>query len=118
MNFESDWFMRQLESIAEGVARKVLKKPAEQEHKELDQFSGDDLLFFRLCALVAQKDFCAAEDLLWENLRPGDHAGLTLAVDVYRKIGEYSSETLEAHGFSRQEVLEGLERAQEFILSE
>ena len=106
--------MRQLEMLAEGAARKLLKKPPHTEYVDVKQFGGDDLIYYQLCALLARHEFCAAEDLLWEYLRPGDPACLPLAQEFYRKLGEHSDKSLEAHGFSRQEVQEGLERAREF----
>ena len=111
-----DWFLRQVESFAEGVARKFLDKPADhEEYVEVQQFAGDDLIYSRLCALLAQLEFCAAEDLLWEHLRPHDPDCLRLAEEIYRQLGAFPDETLEAHGFSRDEVREGLERAREYI---
>ena len=115
MNFESDWFLRQIEMLAEGAMRKLTKKPSHEEYVDVKQFGGDDLLWYRLCALLAKNEYCAAEDLLWENLRPGDEMSLALAIEFYRQIARHKDEILRAHGFSRQEALEGLERAQEYI---
>ena len=118
MDFGQDWFMRQVEAVAEGVARKLLNKPAHEEHVEVQQFGGDDLVYSRLCALLARLEFCAAEDLLWEHLRPHDLDGLLLAEDFYRQLGDFPDTVLDAHGFSRREVREGLTRAREFIKGE
>ena len=110
-----DWFLRQIESFTENFARKLLgKAPEHEEYIELRQYGGDDLVYSRLCALLAKLDFCAAEDLLWEHLRPGDPACLLLAEEFYRQMGDFGDDMLEAHGFSRQEVREGLERAREY----
>ena len=118
MNFGQDWFLRQLELMAEGAARKFFDKPAHEEHIELPQFSaGDDPVYCRLCALLARLEFCAAENLLWEHLRPGDPASLLLAEEFYRQLGSFGNDALEAHGFSRPEVREGLARAREYIAS-
>ena len=114
MNFEQDWFLRQIEMLAEGAARKLLKRPAHEEYVDVKQFGGDDLIYYRLCALLARHDFCAAEDLLWEHLRPEDPDQLPLVEEFYRQLGGFSNESLEAHGFSRREVREGLARAREF----
>jgi hypothetical protein len=116
MDFGQDWFLRQVESFAEGFARKLLGKPPEhQEYVEARQYGGDDLIYARLCALLARLEFCAAEDLLWEHLRPGDLDGLLLAEEFYRQLGGFGDGALEAHGFSRPEVGEGLARARAFI---
>jgi len=116
MSFNQDWFMRQAELLAEGVARKLLGKPStHHEFVDVKKFGADDLLHYRLRALLARRELCAAEDLLWDYLYPGDPACLALAEEFYRLLDEYSDYTLEAHNFTRAEVREGLERAKEYI---
>ena len=115
MEFGQDWFLRQIENVAEGAARKILRRPARQEHRDVRQFGGDDLVYCRLCALLARLEFCAAENLLWEHLRPGDPGSILLAEEFYRQLSDFGDDALEAHGFSRQEVRDGLERAREYI---
>ncbi len=115
MDFEKDWLIRQIDLLVEGAARELLHKPAPQETVRLQQFGGDDLLYYRICALLAQLEFCAAEDLLWENLRPDDPDSLELAEEIYRQMNEFGDKTLEAHGFSRQDITDGLERARKFF---
>jgi len=114
MEFNQDWFMRNIEMLAEGAMRKLLQKPNHEEFVE-ELPGGDDPVYYQLRALLAKHEFCAAEDMLWEYLRPGDPACLPLAEDFYREMGKADDDALEAHGFSRQEVREGLERAREFI---
>jgi len=117
MSFEQDWFLRQVETFAEGFMRALMNKPQEHEQiVDIQQSAGDDLAFYRLCALLARCEFCAAEDLLWEHLHPGERESLLLAEEFYRRLGEFEDSTLEAHDFSRQEVREGLDRARKFIM--
>lgn len=118
MSFQQDWFLRQVETFAEGFMRTLLNRPEEHEQIiDLQQSAGDDLVFYRLCALLAKREFCAAENLLWEYLLPGEYESLLLAEEFYRKLGEYEDGTLESHGFSRREIEEGLARAKTFILA-
>ena len=114
MDFNQDWFTRNIEMLGEGVARKLLKKPAHEEFVE-ELPGGDDPVWWQLRSLLAKHEFCAAEDMLWEYLRPGDRACLPMAEDFYKEMGKTDDSTLEAHGFSRREVKEGLERAREFL---
>ena len=115
MDFGQDWLIRQLEVIADGAMRKLMDKPTEQEHDNVWAFGADDLIHYRLCALLERLEFCAAEDLLWEHLQPGLQNALPLAEDFYRRLAAFSDNTLEAHNFSRQEVQGGLDRAKEFL---
>ena len=114
MDFNQDWFMRNIEMLSEGVARKLLQKPKHEEFVE-ELPGGDDPVWWQLRALLAKQEFCAAEDLLREYLRPGDPACLPLAEDFYRELGKHDDSALLAHGFSRREVAEGLARAREFL---
>ena len=115
MNFNQDWFMRNLEQMAESTARKLLgKKPVHEEFVEALP-GGDDPVWWQLRSLLAKHEFCAAEDMLWEYLRPGDPAGLPMAEDFYKEMGKYEDDALEANGFSRAEVQEGLARAKEYL---
>ena len=110
-----DWFMRQIESFAENAARFILDKPENEQVVELRQYAGDDLVYNRLCMLLARLDFCGAEDLLWAHLRPRSPSDLQLAEDFYKQLGGFGDDILEAHGFSREEVSQGLERAREYL---
>jgi len=114
MDFNQDWFMRNVEALAEGAARKLLgKKPAHEEFVE-ELPGGDDPVWWQLRQMLAKHEFCAAEDMLWEYLRPGDPACLPLAEEFYREMDKFDDQALEAHGFSRAEVREGLARAREY----
>jgi len=115
MDFAQDWLIRQLEVIADGAMRKLMDKPTTQEHHDVWAFGADDLIHYRLCALLEKMEFCAAEDLLWEYLQPGQEDALPLAEDFYRRLGAFRDDTLEAHEFSRPEVESGLLRAREFL---
>jgi len=115
MEFNQDWFMRNVEMLADGAARKLLgKKPAHEEFVEALP-GGDDPVWWQLRSLLAKQEFCAAEDTLWEYLRPGDPECLPMAEDFYKALGKADDDILEAHGFSRREVEEGLERARDFL---
>jgi len=115
MNFNQDWFMRNVEALAEGAARKLLgKKPVHEEFVEALP-GGDDPVWWQLRSLLAKQEFCAAEDMLWEYLRPGNPDCLPLVEDFYKEMGKHDDEALEAHGFSRREVEEGLARAKEYL---
>ena len=102
--------MRQIEQIIQFVARIVFHKDYlayEIVYADTDT-SGPDPLFLELSLLLKKKEFCQAEDLLFERLDDTDKRYLALAIDFYSRMNAYSDEVLEQNRFSREEILEGL----------
>ena len=66
-------------------------------------------LYLLLSALVRQGKLCQAEDLLFEALEDPGQMVLDAALRFYQDLNALSDETLEAQGFSREEILEGLQ---------
>ncbi len=107
--FEQDWVMRQIDILVEFVARTILKKDSvKYEIRDAENMTDTDLLFIKLRDLVAKREICKAEDLLFESFKKDDPDFLTLALDFYRSVNRLSEEELEAHDFSRREVEDGV----------
>ena len=53
-------------------------------------------------------DICGAEDLLFAESDPDDRRYLELAVDFYARLNDLTDAQLEAAGFGRDELEEGL----------
>ena len=109
MAFKQDWILRQIDMIIEFVSR-LLTGGGAARH------GADDLTELspmgrRLSELLAQGEICAAEDLLFERLDAGKPEDLRAAVEFYRRLNALSDDELEAGGFSRDEVAEGLRNA-------
>ena len=76
--YHQDWLMRQIEIIAETLARVLFRKtPARRADIVLQQKSGAPgaELTETLLAMVRAGELCAAEDLLYERLDPDDRDG-------------------------------------------
>lgn len=110
--YHQDWLMRQIEIIAETLARMLFQKtPARREDVVLQQKNGAPgaELTETLLAMVRAGELCAAEDLLYERLDPDDRGGLAAALCFYSALNALSDAELEAQNFSRDEILSGLE---------
>lgn len=112
MFMKQDWFMRQIEVLASAIAQLVFGGGgAEHEHREEGRENGGEALNGALWALVANGEIGRAEDLLFARLDWNDQNSLALALEFYQKLNRMTDEDLEAGGFSRQEVWEGLQEA-------
>ena len=109
MLMEKDWFMRQIEMTVQFVAKLVFhKNDIEYEIPDPQQLSGSDRLSLELRELVANGKIGQAEDLLFERMDTGDKRFLELALDFYKRLNDLNDEKLEAGGFTREEINEGL----------
>ena len=111
MSYHYDWLMRQIEAISA-----ILKYIASGERKhavaietEAPTVGGGNELYDRLQTLVAQGQYCRAEDLLFEMLETPSYPVLDAAQQFYEDLNRLPDETLEEHNFSREEILEGLQ---------
>ena len=101
--------MRQIEILMQFVARLIFKKDRiEYIVHDAGNLLETDLLYYELEKLLTETKICQAEDLLHERIDVGNNKFLELAVDFYRKLNEFSDETLEAANFSREEIYSGL----------
>lgn len=106
--FKNDYLMRQVETLVETVAHLVFqKKSADYQPGEV-RSSADDL-YFELHTLVEQGQINEAENRLYEGCDLNDVQCLEVAVDFYAHLNNLSDKELEAGGFSREEIQEGLE---------
>ena len=103
-----DWMMRQVDALARSIAYLVFQKESTgyvpagtAEDAALDE------LHRRLLEKVNAGDIGGAEDLLAES-DPDDRRYLELAVDFYARLNDLTDAQLEAAGFGRDELEEGL----------
>lgn len=73
-----------------------------------DRQGGSGQLAQALTSLLRQGQLGKAEDLLFEHLDPEDEGVLAAALDFYRQANALTDGELEAQGFTREELLEGL----------
>lgn len=102
-----DWMMRQVEAMARSIAMLVFHKEGTDYVPSGDQAA--DSLHRELMDRLEAGDLCGAEDLLFEAAEEGSMGCLEAGVDFYARLNEWSDAQLEAAGFGRDEVQEGLQ---------
>lgn len=109
MFIQQDWLMRQIETMAAAIAQLLLGKGGIEHdlREELGQGQAAELKS-RLAELLKEGRLGKAEDLLFDSLDEPDSSILAVAVDFYLQANAMSDEELEAQGFTRLELWEGL----------
>ncbi|MCL2377246.1 MAG: DUF6483 family protein [Defluviitaleaceae bacterium] len=103
---EQDWAMRQIQSLVQFIARTILNK--DHISYEIDEEAGQmGQLYNRLKELLLTDDICEAEDVLHDGFNESKDY-LRLAMWFYNELNMMTDEELEASGFSRDEIYEGL----------
>jgi hypothetical protein len=105
--------MRQIQMLAQFIARVVLGKDSVSYEINEGQTGETAELFIRLRELLTAGNINAAEDALHSNLHDGKHGTdfLHITMWFYGELNKMTDEALEASGFSREEIYEGLRDA-------
>lgn len=101
MIYQKDWLMRQIESIISAILNFLVCSSSE------NTFS-DSLLSGKIDGFLERGDICDGENWIYENLDDQNIQWLSVSIYFYKRLNEYSDEYLEAHNFSRDEILSGL----------
>lgn len=109
MFMHQDWLMRQIEMMTIAIAQLLLGKGRKEYdgNEDLGQKRAVDLKK-RLIKLLDEGRLGEAEDLLFFELDETDRSILATAIDFYKRANELSDEELEAQGFERSELWDGL----------
>ncbi len=111
--YNNDYILRQIELLGQGARVLLGKQEAGDEEAVITEdgiLSGEIFLLHRLRLLVHEGKIGEAEDLLFENLeRDRGGACFGAARTFYEELQALSDEELEAGGFSREEIAEGLD---------
>ena len=106
---EDDYMVRQTDALSNTIARLVLgKTDTGYTPTGRTEDAAADGLWFRLDQLVKAGAFNEAEDLLYEETDEDDQRFLAVAVDFYAHLNQRTDRELEAGGFTREEVGDGL----------
>lgn len=109
MEFEKDYVLRMAKELGDAIARLVFGRSLESVEEQ--EPGGAEVSLSRLLERAAGGDVGGAEDELFGQLRPGDSAGLQMALRFYLHLNEYPDSFLEAHDFAREEIWQGMRDA-------
>ena len=102
--------MRQIEMLVQAIARVVFHKDTvKYEIPDETNLRQTDLLYNEIKELIAEKQICDAEDLLFDRMDTQDTSYLELAIDFYQTVNLLDDEELERCNFTRDEISDGLQ---------
>ena len=109
MFMQQDWLMRQIEIMTKAITQLLFGKEGKEcmIEEEFEQEQSVKLKK-RLDDLLEEGQLGKAEDLLFFELDEGDISILAVAVYFYQRANIMTDEELEAQGFTRSELWEGL----------
>jgi len=109
--YEQDWILRQIYLTVQMIAKLVLnKETARYEIINEIKNTDSDILYIRLSKLIDIHAFNEAENLLYEYMDQRSEELLHVSIDFYNKLNEFDDKTLEKNDYSRQEIIDGLEK--------
>lgn len=109
--YRQDWLTRQIEIIAETLARILFHRGPVREQATAEQKATGapgETLAETLLAMVRAGEACRAEDLLYDRLDSEDSGTLLAALQFYSALNALPDEALAAQNFPRDEILSGL----------
>ncbi len=112
MNFENekDFIMRQIHEIIKLLIHLILGKNENQAEPSLAaKYNLSDSKHNQIKAMVDCGEINEAENLLFEKLDRADQSSVAELLFLYEYTSQQSSEFLEQHNYSKEEVLEGLQ---------
>ena len=110
MYYEQDYIMRLIKQVIRALIGILLNKKTAMEYDmpvNRQQTSGEDFLA-RLFSLADAGKICEAENELSDVLESGSDLACKIALMFYDHLNEYPDSFLEEHGFSREEICQGV----------
>ena len=110
MNVEQDYIMRMIKEFANVLGRLLFnkKKPMYELDVTNRYHVGDDL-YTRLCRMADEGKINEAENLLYEEMVPGEMDYLEMALAFYAYLNCFEDEVLHRYHYTRDEIKEGME---------
>lgn len=110
MNVEQDYIMRMIKEFANVLGRLLFnKKKPMYELDVTNRYHVGDNLYTRLCRMADEGKINEAENLLYEEMVPGDMDYLEMALAFYAYLNCFEDEVLHRYHYTRDEIKEGME---------
>ena len=106
---ETDYVMRTIQDMARAIAKILFGKDTyAYDFEDFENHTDTDLMYLMLDRMIREGKINQAENILLEKFDPANEKYREMAVDFYGKLNEFGDEFLEANGYSRIEIGDGL----------
>lgn len=111
MEYEQDYVMRMIKDMVRALALVIFgKKDIRYELPEDNERTDMDNLYARLLHMADEGKINEAENILLMDIPAETPYYSVMAIDFYQHISEFSDDFLNENNYSREEILEGLEK--------
>ncbi len=104
---DKDYVMRIVHEWIRMLIRVIFNRDIDKEEDKVIPLEVAEK-FRKLTAMIDDGEINEAENQLLDGLEEGNRAYFEMALLFYEKLGAKTDEFLEAHDYSRQEVVDGL----------
>lgn len=109
MKFEEDYVMRMIKDMVKALACVVFGKRFTEYEVEEEKADDTDFLYRDIIEMADRGKINEAENILLTDMDRTDKRYMEMAMSFYFHINKYTDEFLSANGYSRQEILDGVE---------
>lgn len=109
MKFEEDYVMRMIKDMVKALACVVFRKRFTEYEVEEEKADDTDFLYRDIIEMADRGKINEAENILLTDMDRTDKRYMEMAMSFYLHINKYTDEFLSANGYSRQEILDGVE---------
>lgn len=109
MDFEQDYIMRMIKQMVRVLFSLMFgKQYVEYELPEENDFTVSDDTYVKILRLADDGFINEAENLLYKNIVSSDKRYFEMGLAFYEHLNSYSDDFLEAHNYSREEIMDGI----------
>ena len=109
MKFEEEYVMRMIKDMVKALACVVFGKRFTEDEVEEEKADDTDFLYRDIIEMADKGKINEAENILLTDMDRTDKRYMEMAMSFYLHINKYTDEFLSANGYSRQEILDGVE---------
>ena len=110
MDYEQDYIMRMIKEMVRVLFSLMLgKKYVQYELPAENDFTTSDDTYSKVIQMADSGRINEAENLLYKNLDCSDKRYFEMGLAFYEHLNDLTDDFLEAHNYSRQEILDGIE---------
>lgn len=107
MNYQQDWFMRQIETMVKMILKLLLGRDIDDAL--IDEIKDtNENLYNEIQNLISKGEFCQAEDKLYDALQDNESHAFAIALLFYQTLNTFDDERLSKSNFQRDEILSGI----------
>lgn len=102
---KEDFIIRQIQNIAQNLAKMFFgSESVSYVIKDETNYTQSDLIYLKICQLINNQDYQAAQKLLLNNLDEKDEQYLKLILFFYSHLDAMNDEQLAKYNLNRQEI--------------